>query len=515
MRQLKGRRFATVLLAAALFTAGCSSEAKQSNGAAAKKGGSLTFLNFSEAPTLDPALSRNSSGGGQLPLVPIFDMLAEVDQAGKITPRLAESVETDDAVHWTVTLREGLQFSDGTPFDADAVIAQWDRLSDPAAASPSHAEAATMKSYKAVDARTIEATLVERDGQWARYLERGLGMIPSPTAVKKEGEGFASAPVGAGPFMVKEFVRDDHLTLVKNPKYWDAPRPYLDELTYRPILIPQQRADTFDAGEGDISWEVIWSSQLAKWVDEGKDVRMPPMSGGQGQVFNVTKPPLDDLRVRKALWLAFDGKDLNQKVNNGKAPMVDTFFVKDSPFYNPSLKAPTPNLDEAQSLIDDYVADKGGPVKLELMATETSRLLVETLQQQWSRLDNLDVQISIPEPAEYQRRLLAKEFSISGGAVYGLDPEPYMYDFLNSKSASNRGGFKSPAIDAALDAGRAAATMDERKAAYADFEKAFWQELPYLLTTRLAYATVVGDKVKDFRIIEDGLPDFTHVTVAD
>jgi len=515
MRQFKRRRLAGLLLAAAMVTAGCSSQASESDGGAAQSGGTLTFLNFSESPTLDPALGRNSSGGGQLPLVPIYDMLAEVEEDGTIVPRLAESVETEDSVHWTVTLRDGLQFSDGTPFDADAVVAHWDRLSDPATASPSYAEAATMESYKAVDPTTIEVTLAARNAQWARYLMRGLGMIPSPTAVEELGEGFASAPVGAGPFVVKEYVRDDHLTLTRNTKYWDAPRPYLDELIYRPILVPQQRADTFNAGEGDISWEVIWSSQLATWVDEVRDVILPPMSGGQGQVFNVTKPPLDDIRVRKALWYAFDSEDLNAKVNNGKAPMVDTFFVKESPFYNADLKAPTTDLDEAQSLIDEYVAEKGGPVKIELMATETSRLLVETLQQQWSRVDGLDVSISIPDPAEYQRRLLAKEFVVSGGAVYGLDPEPYMNDFLNSKSASNRGGFNSPAIDAALDAGRQATTMDERKAAYADLETAFWDELPYLLTTRLAYATVVGDRVQDFRIIDDGLPDFTHVTVAD
>src|SRR5262245_11043976 len=281
MRQLTGRRLAALLLAAALTMAGCGG-GSDASGSGGDAGGELTFLNFSETPTLDPALGRNSSGGGQIQLVPIYDMLAEVDADGEITPRLAESVETDDALHWTITLRDGLKFSDGTPLDADAVIAQWKRLADPATASPSASEAATMKSYEAVDGRTIEVTLVERNSQWARYLMRGLGMIPSPTALAKEGENFASAPVGAGPFKVEDFVRDDHLTLVRNPNYWDAPRPYLDKVTFRPILNPQQRADTFNGGEGDISWEVIWSSQLVNWVDEGRNVLIPPISGGQG-----------------------------------------------------------------------------------------------------------------------------------------------------------------------------------------------------------------------------------------
>jgi peptide/nickel transport system substrate-binding protein len=514
VRTFRARASVAALLAAVLLIPACESGSSEASDAARGSGGELTFLNFSETPTLDPARGRNNSCGGQLQLVPIFDMLAEVDATGKITPRLAESVKTDDALHWTVTLREGLVFSDGTPFDANAVTAHWDRLADPKTASPSRAEAATMKSYRAVDKRTIEVTLVARNSQWARYLMRGLGMIPSPTAVEKLGEGFASAPVGAGPFTVKEYVRDDHLTLVRNPKYWDAPRPHLATLTFRPILNPQQRADTFDSGDGDVSWEVIWSSQLAKWVDEGRDVRIPPINGGQGNIFNATKPPLDDVRVRRALWLAYDAEDLNQKVNNGKAPIVDTLFVKDSPFYNAAAKAPATNLGEAQSLIDAYVAEKGGPLKIDIMATETSRLLTETLQQQWRRLKGVETSVSVVEPAEFQRRVLSKEFVVSGGSVYGLDPEPIMYDFLHSKSAGNRGGFKSPAIDEALDAGRAAIDLEGRKAAYAAFEKAFWEELPYLLTTRLAYTTVVGEQVKDYRIIDDGLPDFTNVTMA-
>jgi peptide/nickel transport system substrate-binding protein len=481
--------------------------------ASPEQGGSAVFLTFAESPTLDPALGRNSAGGGQVPLVPIFDLLAEITIDGEIVPRLAESVETEDALVWTITLREELMFSDGTPLDADAVIAHWDRLADPETGSPSFSEVATMESYEAVDARTIEVTLVERNGQWARYLMAGLGMIPSPTAVAELGDGFASAPVGAGPFTVQEFVRDDHLTLVRNPNYWDAPRPYLDDVTFRPILVPQQRKDTFDAGEGDFSFEVIWSSQMVDWVNQGVEVLLPPISGGQGNVFNVTAPPLDDIRVRRALALATDIEDLNDKVNNGGAPVVDTLFVEESPFYEPTLTAPAHNPEEAQALLDEYIAENGGPVELDIIVTETARLLVETLQQQWTGLDGLEVTVTVLDTAEYQRRLLAKEYSVGGSAVFGVDPEPNMYDFLHSESANNRGGFVSPAIDEALQAGRVALDLEERREAYLRFQEAFWEELPFILTFRLANATAVADRVEGFRIIDAGLPDLTAATV--
>ena len=501
-------------LASVLLSVAASVGAGAAAGATPEQGGSAVFLTFSESPTLDPALGRNSAGGGQVPLTPIYDLLAEVTIDGEIVPRLAESVETDDAIVWTITLREGLTFTDGTPFDSAAVIAHWDRLADPATGSPSNSEVITMESYTALDDRTIEVHLHAPNGQWARYLMAGLGMIPSPTAVAELGEGFASAPVGAGPFMVDEYVRDDHLTLVRNPDYWDAPRPYLDEITFRPILVPQQRKDTFDAGEGDFSFEVIWSSQLVDWVAQGRDVLVPPISGGQGNVFNVTAPPLDDIRVRRALVLATDIEDLNDKVNNGGAPVVDTLFVEGSPFYDASITAPAFDLEAAQALVDEYTAENGGPLEINVIATETSRLLVETLQQQWSRLSGVEVTVDILEGAEYQRRILAKEFVVGGSAVFGIDPEPNMYDFLHSDSPNTRGGFVTPAIDEALQAGRESLDIEERRDAYLRFQQAFWEELPFLLTFRLANATVVGDGVEGFRIIDAGLPDLTNVTVS-
>ena len=477
-------------------------------------GGTATFLNFAEVPTLDAGKARGSTGGGQVPLVAIYDLLVEVDADGEVTGRMAESVTSDDALVWTITLREGLTFTDGTPFDAAAVKAHWDRILDPATASPSIADAGTMESVEVVDDRTLEVTLVEPMGQWPRFLMRGLGMIPSPTAVAELGDGFASAPVGAGPFSVEEYVRDDRLAMVRNPDYWDAPKPYLDELVFRPIVDDQQRFDTLATGDAELAFYVIYTPGLVRSISDGLDVRIAPNSGGQGMVLNVTQPPLDDERVRQALYHATDLEDLNEKVTSGGAALVDTLFAEDSPFNTPDLLAPAYDLAKAQELVDEYLAEKGGTIDLTILGTETARVQYETQQQQWSQLEGVNVSVDIIETTEFLRRQLAGEFQVAGSALSGVDPEPAMYDFIHTGGRANFGKFSDPEIDAALEAGRVALEVDERAAAYEEFQQLLWTKVPYILTFRLPYATVVGEGVEGFRQIDDGLPDLTGVSLT-
>ncbi len=512
------RRFVLALAAAGLAIAGVShaqaAGAHRPATAAPQAGGTATFLSFAEVPTLDAGRARSSTGGGQIPLVPIYDMLAEVAPDGTVTGRLAESVESEDSLVWTITLREGTVFSDGTPFDADAVVAHWTRIADPETASPAIGEVSKIESWEVVDPLTVRVTLLQPNAQWPRHLMRALGMIPSPTAVAELGDEFASAPVGAGPFMVSEYARDDHLTLVRNPNYWDAPRPYLDSLIFRPVTDDQQRFDTLAAGDAEFSFNVVWNTQLVQSIDDGMDVRIGPNSGGQGLVFNVSEPPLDDVRVRQALYMATDTADLNDKVAGGNAAVVDTMFPEGSPFHNPELTPPASDLAGAQALIDEYVAEVGGPIEVTLLGTEQSRIANETVQQQWNRLEGVEASIDLVETTEFLRRQLAGEFSVAGSAISGVDPEPYMSSFLETGSPLNFGQFSSPEIDAALEAGRVATDLDARIAAYNDFQAAFWEQVPYILTFRLPYATVVGPNVIDFRIIDDGLPDFAAASLA-
>jgi len=474
-------------------------------------GGTVTWLNHTEPASLDPAKARGLAAFDGNLLAPVYDQLVWIAPDGSIEPRLATSVTTDDGTVWSITLREGVTFSDGTPFDAAAVKFNWDRIADPANASPNHGAAATIESAEIMDSLTLKVTLTSPNGQWARYLQAGLGFIASPTAVQASGDEFGRKPVGAGPFTLKEWLPDDHFTFVRNPNYWDAPKPYLDEIVVRPIRDPQQRYSSFVAGEGDFVFYSGSAQQVGELERAGYEVAIPQLSGGIGFVFNTSKPPLDDVRMRQALAYATDLDDFVAKATGGAAEPVKTLFQESSPFYNPDLTQPVNDLAKAQALVDAYIAEHGGPVKINMPVSESIKLYGEVLQQQWSRLDGVEVSVEPIVGAEAQRRQLAGEFDTTTSAVNGIDPEPLFYDYLHSGSSINFGRFASPAVDEALDAGRSSLSVDERKAAYDSLQEALWTEVPYVFLIQAEYATAVGDNIEGYTVVDEGYANFADI----
>jgi peptide/nickel transport system substrate-binding protein len=178
-------------------------------------GGSATYINHTESLSLDPMNARLEPGQGGNVMPPLYDQLIWVEQDGTVVPRLATVVTTSDGKVWQITLREGAKFSDGTPFDADAVKFNWERLQKPGV--PNGAAAQTIDTIEVIDPRTLRVTLKAPNRQWHRYLMTGLGFIGSPTAIGRLGNQFGTQPVGAGPFVLTELVQGDHLTLRRNP----------------------------------------------------------------------------------------------------------------------------------------------------------------------------------------------------------------------------------------------------------------------------------------------------------
>src|SRR5262249_8310691 len=146
-----------------------------------------------------------------------------------------------DASVWTIKLRPGLQFSDGTPLDAAAVVTNWDRHKVPALASACSSTVGAMGTYVARDATTVVVTLPAPRVSFPTQLAGCLAFIESPAAIAKFGVNYGTSPettVGAGPFILKEWIRGSSMTFVRNPSYWDKPRPYLDTIVWKAVVDP-------------------------------------------------------------------------------------------------------------------------------------------------------------------------------------------------------------------------------------------------------------------------------------
>ncbi len=183
-------------------------------------GGTLTFGQESDVATLDDAKALAQPADKNISLA-VYDPLMTYNDEGKLEPFLAESMQaSDDLKTYTMKLRTGVVFHDDTPLNADAVIAHFKRLQDPAVNSTWKSDVAIIASMDKVDDLTVKFNLTGPSVGFPDTLAGTIGYVESPTAVQKEGPGFDQHPVGTGPFKLTEFIPGDHVKVVKNDKYW-------------------------------------------------------------------------------------------------------------------------------------------------------------------------------------------------------------------------------------------------------------------------------------------------------
>ena len=217
----------------------------------------------------------------------ICEPLVWEPEPGKFVPGLAEKWDiSPDAKTYTFNLKKGVKFTDGSPFNGAAVKFTFDRIVDPATkAGQSHDQLGPYDHTEIVDDYTVKVVMKQSYAPLLTNMNGYLGIV-SPTAVQKMGMAeFARHPVGTGPFMFKEWVPKDHVTLVKNPDYnWGSSYfkhtgpAYLDEVTYKIIPEPSVRTGTLKTGETQIIDEVdpLEYDSLSKDPSTGWSPRASP-----------------------------------------------------------------------------------------------------------------------------------------------------------------------------------------------------------------------------------------------
>lgn len=477
-------------------------------------GGTLTYYIGSDVPGMDntvgpPSLAVTTNTHFLL----VYDQLVRVDVEGNVEGRLAESVTgSADSVDWTVTLRPGLQFSDGTAFDAEALVWNWERFADPETGGRCIGDAGQLASFEAVDEVTVEVVLKEANSQFPRLLMACLGTIGSPTAIEELGEAFNEAPVGAGPFVLDEWVRGDHSTFVRNPLYWDAPRPYLDEIVVRNVSDQQQRYDAFRAEPGGAAFmAAVVSNHAADLEAEGYEVMQGSPIGGVSIGMNMTRPPFDDVRVRQAFRYALDPVDINNKAARGYGIPALTVFPEDNPFYDDSGTFAFNDLAKGQELIDAYVAEHG-PIEVDFAVAQVIKPHGDAVTQQLSRLEGVTINEQILDGAVTQEKLRTRDFDMIWASGSGIDPEPQLYNAFHTGAQSNF-GYSNPEMDAALELGRSSSDLETRREAYVTMAQLWAEEVPSIPIYRSVTRQAVSKDVRGFEVYDLGYIDFPNLWI--
>jgi peptide/nickel transport system substrate-binding protein len=255
----------------------------------------------------------------------VLDCLTWVNPAdGSVNPWLAESWEiTPDGLEYTFTLKEGVTFHDGTPFNAEAVKANFDVTMDPDERPGFAYQALGGTSYagsEVVDDSTLKVTFNEPHATFLLYLSDGGTAIDSPEAMAAAGADYGTTSlVGSGPFKFVEWVKDSHVTLEKNPDYASAPPAFgfsgptpLDRLTFRDVPEPAVRASAVVSGEIDMA-RIIEPNVPDVQGAEGVTIIATPKAGSTRMyLMNTAKAPTDDINVRRAINMAIDKEAMLQ-----------------------------------------------------------------------------------------------------------------------------------------------------------------------------------------------------------
>ena len=301
------RKFMSAMAVSALAVAMLTGQASAQAPAA------ITVALGGDFPGLDP--SKDTSPIGFNYRLNVFDALTELQRDGQMNPRLAEAwTFSPDMLEWTFKLRRNVKFHDGSDFTADDVVFTIERvLADNT--TPLRTFIKLVKTVEKVDDYTVKFTLIQPYGIFHRQIS--YVNIMSKTYFGKVGDqGYATKPVGTGPYKLVEWLKDNRMVLEANSTYWRG-APVIKSATYKPIPAEASRASALLSGEIDLIPSLPPSLMDQLKTAPSLNVGVAPGFRVVFTAFNVNKAPLDNPLIREAIDKGIDRAAITDKLLRG------------------------------------------------------------------------------------------------------------------------------------------------------------------------------------------------------
>lgn len=457
-----------------------------------------------------------STTGGDIRLyLPVYDRLLEMKPDGEIVPMLATEYEAaEDGTSLTLTLREGLTFSDGTPFDAEAVKFNIERIiSD---GSKIRGEIPMVTGAEVIDPLTIKLNVSGEMGALLPGLTFRAGMMVSPTAA--QSGTLPTQPVGVGPYVVTESVPGDHADFARSENYWEPEAQNVATMTYQLILDGQTRLNALQTGE--IDGASLGPDQFTSAADMDFNVISMPGTTFTYMMFNTQYEPFDDPAVRIALNYALDRVGIAEGLFEGNCtaqiqPWPDTSLAYSEKIGDGLDIWPYDPEKAKQLLADAGVKD----VSITAMSTNIStyQKVAEVVQSNLMDV-GIDVKLSVvPNEQVLEMFAISKSAEANFTAYSGIpEPNAVVARYLTPGAVYNPGNSTPQKL---LDlASQAATPVDpaERNVIYEDFMDAWIQEPPHFTPICMMHnGTAFNDNVSGVSEHPTvGGADFRYVAVA-
>ncbi len=467
----------------------------------AREGGDLTIAMGADPESLDPAEATSSPAA--MVMMHTMDTLFDMTPEGEIVPLLAEGYEvSEDGLEYDIFLKEGIEFHDGTYFDAEVVKFNLERLQDEKA--PFSFLINQVVDIEVIDDYTVRLFTEEPFAPLMAHLSHDFISMISPEAVEEYGDEISMNPVGTGPFVFESWTRGEEIVVSRNENYWgdDA---YLDTVTFRIVPEDSTRVVMVETGEADATMFVPPRERTRLEGVEGVNVVQTASLRTIYVGMHNKKEPFDDIRVRKAVNYAVDNQAIVEQIMDGAgrpsdapiSPDIFGYAQQERYEYDP---------DRAQELLAEAGYEDGLEITLHhpvgrYMMDET---IAQAVQSQLAdvginaRLETMEWTTYLefldksPEEAEHDMYLLGWG-TVTGDADYGLfalfhssqfAPEGNDYSYLDNER-----------VDELLERARVIPDEETRRESYAEIIEIIWDEAPWLFLHSEVQINAVRDNV--------------------
>lgn len=448
----------------------------------------LTIAVYANLTGLDPTNINDFLSQSSTRLM--YQGLFSFDEKMKIVPLLAESYEANaDATEFTIKLKTGIKFHDGTDFNAAAVKVNIDRLRDPANKLSRRSLVSMVQEVQVVDDATVKLILEKPFGAMIASLAHPGAMMISPAALEKFGTEIGRNPVGTGPFKFVSWSADT-LEVAKNDAYWKKGLPRIEGVTVRSVPESGARFAMLQTGEAQFVPSFPPELLEAAGKNPALDVITEDSIFEFYTTMNTMKKPFDDRRVRQALNYAIDKEAFCKVVFGPGCAPADSIIPPLMAFHQAQTPYPY-DPEKARALLKEAGYENGFETDLwSGSSTEVQRgaqMLQQQLAQVGVKANVMPLESGVatekvwsvqkPEDATVQMYYTGWASS-TGDADWGIRPLLYSESF--PPNLFNVAYFKNDAVDAAIKGAISTAKEGERAAQYAEAQKVAWDEAPWI-----------------------------------
>ncbi len=460
-----------------------------------KTGGTLTVGLDGEIDTIDP-LKSVTIVGFQVYTQMYEGLVAANPTLDGVVPRLADSWDvSDDGMTYTFHLHPGVTFHNGQPFTSDDVQFTFNRVMDPNFGSPRRPNFTTVDHLTVVDPMTVQFTLTHPYAPFLTQLET-MYIEPNSTSID-----FSTTPVGTGPFKFVEWVSGDHITVTKNPSYWQAGQPYLDGVTFRPIPEPATRVVDLQTGNVDLLNSVQFQDLPTLKSDSSVQVWSVPGVVRDHVGFNNSKPPFqNNPNLRRAIAWAVDRQTIADQLLYGygqpaQIPVPQTNWAYTTELNNPAGY----DLAKAKAFYDQ-ANPKPTQITVKVSPTYPDEVKMAELMQQSLSQIGIDLQIQQLEWSTWIKDVVSDgnyemEIVLISG---GIDPDDFYYQWLHSGEVFNLVRYSDPQMDQMLEQARSTLDQTQRKPMYTAIANKMLDDVPWSHIVYRQSVMAGSSDLKDF-----------------